>query len=153
MQSDPNRQIHGRLQQPLPDLLRSQTPPSCQHPTPHRELRSDAESTPLGLLVLTRHTTCERPDCRCRRLQPVQTIPLGIMSHVVVFNSYAKTVKIPTTPVKYLTEVRDEACQKFGVSKDQFTLKYVHFRAPCSQHGLTDTYKDTTTSQCRYLSR
>jgi len=46
------------------------------------------------------------------------------MSHVVVFNSYAKTVKIPTTPVKYLTEVRDEACQKFGVSKDQFTLKY-----------------------------
>jgi tether containing UBX domain for GLUT4 len=47
------------------------------------------------------------------------------MSHVVVFNSYAKTVKIPTTPVKYLTEVRDEACQKFGVSKDQFTLKWV----------------------------
>lgn len=46
------------------------------------------------------------------------------MSHVVVFNSYARTVKIPTTPVKYLTEVRDEACQKFGVSKDQFTLKY-----------------------------
>ncbi|KAL5121893.1 hypothetical protein ACEQ8H_000108 [Pleosporales sp. CAS-2024a] len=46
------------------------------------------------------------------------------MSHVVVFNSYAKTVKIPTTPVKYLTEVRDEACQKFGVNKDQFTLKY-----------------------------
>ncbi|KAF2034703.1 hypothetical protein EK21DRAFT_107831 [Setomelanomma holmii] len=46
------------------------------------------------------------------------------MSHVVVFNSYAKTVRIPTTPVKYLTEVRDEACQKFGLSKDQFTLKY-----------------------------
>ncbi|CAO2648836.1 Nn.00g097850.m01.CDS01 [Neocucurbitaria sp. VM-36] len=46
------------------------------------------------------------------------------MSHVVVFNSYARTVKIPTTPVKYLTEVRDEACQKFGVSKDQYTLKY-----------------------------
>ncbi|KZM25435.1 uncharacterized protein EKO05_0008137 [Ascochyta rabiei] len=46
------------------------------------------------------------------------------MSHVVVTNSFAKTVKIPTSPVKYLTEVRDEACQKFGVSKDQFTLKY-----------------------------
>ncbi|KAB2100839.1 hypothetical protein AG0111_0g10810 [Alternaria gaisen] len=46
------------------------------------------------------------------------------MSHVVVFNSYARTFKIPTTPTKYLTEVRDEACQKFGVNKDQFTLKY-----------------------------
>ncbi|KNG49036.1 ubx domain-containing protein [Stemphylium lycopersici] len=46
------------------------------------------------------------------------------MSHVVVFNSHARTHKIPTTPVKYLTEVRDEACQKFGVSKDQYTLKY-----------------------------
>ncbi|KAH7072791.1 GLUT4 regulating protein TUG-domain-containing protein [Paraphoma chrysanthemicola] len=46
------------------------------------------------------------------------------MSHVVVFNSYAKTVRIPTTPVKYLTEVRDEACQKFGMSKEHFTLKY-----------------------------
>ncbi|KAF1845671.1 uncharacterized protein K460DRAFT_366516 [Cucurbitaria berberidis CBS 394.84] len=46
------------------------------------------------------------------------------MSHVVVFNSYARTIKISTTPVKYLTEVRDEACQKFGVSKDQYTLKY-----------------------------
>ena len=46
------------------------------------------------------------------------------MSHVVVFNSYARTLKISTTPTKYLTEVRDEACQKFGVSKDQYTLKY-----------------------------
>lgn len=45
-------------------------------------------------------------------------------SHVVVFNSFARTFKIPTTPTKYLTEVRDEACQKFGVNKDQFTLKY-----------------------------
>ncbi len=45
------------------------------------------------------------------------------MSHVVVTNSFAKTFKIATTPTKYLTEVRDEACQKFGVSKDQFTLK------------------------------
>ncbi|KAF2792631.1 hypothetical protein K505DRAFT_278490 [Melanomma pulvis-pyrius CBS 109.77] len=46
------------------------------------------------------------------------------MSHVVVFNSSAKTVKISTSPTTYLTEVRDEACQKFFVSKDQFTLKY-----------------------------
>ncbi|KAL1595761.1 hypothetical protein SLS60_009450 [Paraconiothyrium brasiliense] len=46
------------------------------------------------------------------------------MSHVVVFNAAARSHKIPTTPVKYLTEVRDEACQKFGVSKEQFTLKY-----------------------------
>ncbi|KAJ4380209.1 hypothetical protein N0V86_004518 [Didymella sp. IMI 355093] len=46
------------------------------------------------------------------------------MSHVIVTNSFAKTFKIPTTPTKYLTEVRDEACEKFGVSKDQFTLKY-----------------------------
>ncbi len=45
------------------------------------------------------------------------------MSHVVVFNSYARTVKVATTPVTYLTEVRDEACLKFGVNKDQFTLK------------------------------
>ncbi|KAL5391470.1 hypothetical protein DPSP01_001334 [Paraphaeosphaeria sporulosa] len=46
------------------------------------------------------------------------------MSHVVVFNASARSHKIPTTPVKYLTEVRDEACQKFGVNKEQFTLKY-----------------------------
>ncbi|KAF1971206.1 hypothetical protein BU23DRAFT_556219 [Bimuria novae-zelandiae CBS 107.79] len=46
------------------------------------------------------------------------------MSHVVVFNASARSHKIPTSPVKYLTEVRDEACQKFGVSKEQFTLKY-----------------------------
>lgn len=46
------------------------------------------------------------------------------MSHVVVFNSSAKTVKIVTTPVKYLSEIRDEACQKFHVNKDQYTLKY-----------------------------
>ncbi|KAH7391910.1 GLUT4 regulating protein TUG-domain-containing protein [Pyrenochaeta sp. MPI-SDFR-AT-0127] len=46
------------------------------------------------------------------------------MSHVTVFNSSARSVRIATTPVKYLTEVRDEACQKLGVSKDQFTLKY-----------------------------
>ena len=46
------------------------------------------------------------------------------MSHVVVFNSSAKSVKIPTTPTTYLTQVRDEACQKLSMSKDQFTLKY-----------------------------
>ncbi|KAF1949609.1 hypothetical protein CC80DRAFT_497351 [Byssothecium circinans] len=46
------------------------------------------------------------------------------MSHVVVFNASAKSVKIPTTPVKYLTEVRDEACQKLSMNKDLFTLKH-----------------------------
>lgn len=45
------------------------------------------------------------------------------MSHVVVTNSFAKTFRIPTTPTKYLTEVRDEACQKFVLGKDQYTLK------------------------------
>ena len=45
------------------------------------------------------------------------------MSHVVVTNSFAKTFRILTTPTKYLTEVRDEACQKFGLGKDQYTLK------------------------------
>lgn len=58
---------------------------------------------------------------------------LDMMSHVVVFNSYARTVKIPTTPVKYLTEVRDEACQKFGLNKDQYTLKYNNKPLPLSQ--------------------
>lgn len=46
------------------------------------------------------------------------------MSHVTVFNSSAKSVRIPTTPTKYLTEVRDEACRKLGMSKDKYTLKY-----------------------------
>ncbi|CAI6341452.1 unnamed protein product [Periconia digitata] len=46
------------------------------------------------------------------------------MSHVTVFNASAKSVRIPTTPTKYLTEVRDEACQKLGMSKDIYTLKY-----------------------------
>ncbi|KAF2876240.1 GLUT4 regulating protein TUG-domain-containing protein [Massariosphaeria phaeospora] len=47
------------------------------------------------------------------------------MSHVIVVNASAKAVRIPTTPVKYLTEVRDEACKKFSISnKDNFTLKY-----------------------------
>ncbi|PVH95022.1 hypothetical protein DM02DRAFT_170749 [Periconia macrospinosa] len=46
------------------------------------------------------------------------------MSHVTVFNASAKSVRIPTTPTKYLTEVRDEACQKLGMSKDVYTLKY-----------------------------
>ncbi|ORY11195.1 GLUT4 regulating protein TUG-domain-containing protein [Clohesyomyces aquaticus] len=45
-------------------------------------------------------------------------------SHLMVVNSAAKTVKIPTTPAKYLTEVRDEACKKFNINPDQFTLKY-----------------------------
>lgn len=66
------------------------------------------------------------------------------MSHVVVTNSSAKTVKVPTTPVTYLTEVRDEACQKFGVSKDQFTLKYVVYKALL--HRQLTQLQGTTTS-------
>ncbi|KAF2644389.1 hypothetical protein P280DRAFT_467023 [Massarina eburnea CBS 473.64] len=46
------------------------------------------------------------------------------MSHVVVYNASAKSVRIPTTPMKYLTEVRDEACQKLSMNKNLFTLKY-----------------------------
>lgn len=45
------------------------------------------------------------------------------MSHVVVFNAALKQVRIATTPTKYLTEVRDEACKKLGMSQDLFTLK------------------------------
>ncbi|KAF2108957.1 GLUT4 regulating protein TUG-domain-containing protein [Lophiotrema nucula] len=46
------------------------------------------------------------------------------MSHVTVFNPAARSHRIPTNPGKYLTEVRDEACKKFNVNPDQFTLKY-----------------------------
>ncbi|KAL6709731.1 hypothetical protein ACN47E_001160 [Coniothyrium glycines] len=46
------------------------------------------------------------------------------MSYLTVVNSYARPVKVSTTPTKYLTEVRDEACQKFGVNKDLYTLKF-----------------------------
>lgn len=46
------------------------------------------------------------------------------MSHVIVISSNARTIKIPTTPAKYLTEVRDEACQKFKVNRDEHTLRY-----------------------------
>ncbi|OCK84125.1 hypothetical protein K432DRAFT_345716 [Lepidopterella palustris CBS 459.81] len=45
-------------------------------------------------------------------------------SHLVVVHPTARTVKIPTTPGTYLTDVRDEACKKLNVKPDQFTLKY-----------------------------
>jgi tether containing UBX domain for GLUT4 len=45
-------------------------------------------------------------------------------SHLVVVHTNARTVKIPTNPAKFLSEVRDEACAKFNVPADQFTLKY-----------------------------
>lgn len=73
------------------------------------------------------------------------------MSHVIVTNSFAKTFKIPTTPTKYLTEVRDEACEKFGVSKSQFTLKYV---GCCRDFGLLpDRTLGTTINPSRSLSK
>jgi tether containing UBX domain for GLUT4 len=46
------------------------------------------------------------------------------MSHVVVVNSFARTVRIPTTPGKDLNTVKNEACQKFGLDQDQYALKY-----------------------------
>ncbi|KAF2684935.1 hypothetical protein K458DRAFT_417783 [Lentithecium fluviatile CBS 122367] len=46
------------------------------------------------------------------------------MSHVVVVNSLARTVRIPTTPGKVLNTVKNEACQKFGLNQDQYALKY-----------------------------
>jgi tether containing UBX domain for GLUT4 len=46
------------------------------------------------------------------------------MSHVVVVNSFAKTARIPTTPMKDLNTVKNEACKKFGLNQDQYALKY-----------------------------
>jgi len=46
------------------------------------------------------------------------------MSHVVVVNSFAKTARISTTPMKDLNTVKNEACQKFGLNQDQYALKY-----------------------------
>ncbi|KAF2266294.1 hypothetical protein CC78DRAFT_597193 [Lojkania enalia] len=45
-------------------------------------------------------------------------------SHVTIYNASARSFRIATSPGTYLSEVRDEACKKFNVSPDQFTLKY-----------------------------
>lgn len=45
-------------------------------------------------------------------------------SHVIVVHTTARTAKINTTPGKHLSDIRDEACQKFNVNPDQYTLKY-----------------------------
>lgn len=45
-------------------------------------------------------------------------------SHVIVVHSNARTARIPTSPGTYLTDVRDDACKKFNVKSDQYTLKF-----------------------------
>lgn len=49
-------------------------------------------------------------------------------SHVVVVDTTARTARIKTTPGKHLTEVLSEACAKFNLNPDNYTLKWV---APC----------------------
>ena len=51
-------------------------------------------------------------------------------SHVVVVHSTARTARINTTATMFLTEVRDEACRKFNLRPEQFTMKCV-----CVTHG------------------
>ncbi|KAF2810422.1 uncharacterized protein BDZ99DRAFT_443178 [Mytilinidion resinicola] len=45
-------------------------------------------------------------------------------SHLMILSPSARTAKIPTTPGKYLTEVRNEACNKFNLKPDLYTLKF-----------------------------
>ncbi|KAK7536660.1 GLUT4 regulating protein TUG-domain-containing protein [Phyllosticta citricarpa] len=52
--------------------------------------------------------------CRARRMA----------SHVVVVDSSARRATIRTTPAKALSDVLQEACTKFGIRADNYTLKY-----------------------------
>ncbi|KAK7727707.1 hypothetical protein SLS57_002749 [Botryosphaeria dothidea] len=45
-------------------------------------------------------------------------------SHVVVVDTSARTARIKTTPGKHLTEVLSEACAKFNLNPDNYTLKF-----------------------------
>lgn len=45
-------------------------------------------------------------------------------SHVVVVDSSARRATIRTTPAKALSDVLQEACAKFGIRADNYTLKY-----------------------------
>ncbi|KAF2499206.1 hypothetical protein BU16DRAFT_453861 [Lophium mytilinum] len=45
-------------------------------------------------------------------------------SHLVIVHPSARTARIPTTPGKYLTDVRDEACNKFNLRPELYTLKF-----------------------------
>ncbi|KAK7512298.1 GLUT4 regulating protein TUG-domain-containing protein [Phyllosticta citriasiana] len=45
-------------------------------------------------------------------------------SHVVVVDSSARRATIRTTPAKALSDVLQEACTKFGIRADNYTLKY-----------------------------
>jgi len=51
-------------------------------------------------------------------------------SHVVVIAASARRHTVKTTPGKYLTEVLQEACQKFGLDSDQYSLKWVRMFEP-----------------------
>ncbi|KAL4775526.1 GLUT4 regulating protein TUG-domain-containing protein [Aspergillus nidulans var. acristatus] len=45
-------------------------------------------------------------------------------SHVVVLDSTARRATIKTTPGKYLTDILQEACKKFGLDASQYGLKH-----------------------------
>ncbi|KAL5003896.1 GLUT4 regulating protein TUG-domain-containing protein [Aspergillus recurvatus] len=45
-------------------------------------------------------------------------------SHVVVLDSTARRATIKTTPGKYLTDILQEACKKFGLDTSQYGLKH-----------------------------
>ncbi|KAI9720905.1 MAG: hypothetical protein M1828_005475 [Chrysothrix sp. TS-e1954] len=45
-------------------------------------------------------------------------------SHVVVIDSTARRHTVKTTPTKYLSDVLQEACAKFGLDSDQYGLKH-----------------------------
>ena len=44
-------------------------------------------------------------------------------SHVVVIDSTARRAMVKTTPGKYLSDVLQEACTKFGLNASQYGLK------------------------------
>ena len=44
-------------------------------------------------------------------------------SHVVVIDASARRHTIKTTPQKYLTDVLNEACAKFGLNPERYGLK------------------------------
>lgn len=54
-------------------------------------------------------------------------------SHVVVVDTTARTARIKTTPGKHLTEVLSEACAKFNLNPDNYTLKFNNKPVDCSR--------------------